>query len=197
MARNEDFQSLMELLDTIEERARGDGEVSLDTIQDMAGENAFGPVILVPGLLAVSPLTGIPTIPSIIGLLVALISIQLVVGRRKLWLPRRMSGAALNRSRVEKAISFLRPIARWVDKGVGPRLSFATEEWAVRGAALICFLVAITMPPLEIVPFLATTAGLVISLFGLAITLRDGVLMIFGLIVFFGLIGGGVYFWLF
>jgi len=34
------------------------------------------------------------------------------------------------------------------------------------------------MPPLEILPFLATSAGVVIALYGLAITVHDGILIV-------------------
>lgn len=197
MRDNGDFDSLSELLDKLEEASGQANGVSIETVQDLAGENAFGPIILLPGLLAVSPLSGIPTVPSLIGLIVALISIQLVIGRKTFWLPDRIATARLSGERVSKALRFLRPMARGIDKVVKPRLAFATRNWAVRGAALICFLAGVTMPPLEILPFLATTAGLVLTLFGLAITLRDGVLMILGLLTFFGMIGSGIYLWFF
>lgn len=185
------YDSLNELLDRVEERAPGG--ISIDTVQSLAGRGAFGPLILLPGLLAVSPLTGIPTVPTILGIIVAILSFQLMIGRDEIWLPERVRRARLNEERTRKALSFLRPIARQVDKVIKPRLSFATHAGMQRAAALICFLVAITMPPLEILPFLATTAGIVLTIFGLAITIRDGVLMIVGLCVFFGGLGGLAY----
>lgn len=190
------YQSLTALLDAIGARARDEEGVSMSVIQDMAGANVFGPAILLPGLLAVSPLTGVPLVSSAIGAIVALVSAQLVLGRRDIWLPRRMAEAKLGAPGVGRALGFLRPLARGIDRVVKPRLAFATGAWAMRGAALICLLVAVAMPLMEIVPFLATAAGVVISTFGLAITLRDGALMIAGLAVFAGLIGGAGYLWI-
>lgn len=175
------IETLTELLDAVEERNRADGGLSMGVIGDIAGDRAFGAMILLPALVTVSPLSGIPTVPTMVGIIVMLLSAQLALGRREPWLPKRLANARLSSERVHKVLGFMRRPAGWIDRVVRPRLRFVTSSIALRGAALICFLTAATMPPLEILPFMATTAGLVISIFALAITLRDGLLMILGL----------------
>src|SRR5690606_24790035 len=116
--------------------------------------------------------------PSLIGIMVMIVSAQVALGRRQVWLPQRLARATLRGDRVQKALGFGRPAARVVDKVVRRRLAFATEGVGLRLAALACLLTAITMPPLEVLPFAATGAGAVIAAFGLAITVHDGVLML-------------------
>ena len=176
------FETLSGLLDAVEERNRADDGLSMDVVGDIAGDRAFGAMILLPALVTVSPLSGIPTVPTMVGVIVMLLSAQLVLGRREPWLPKRLAGARLSSERVHKVLRFMRRPAGWIDRVVRPRFRFATSSLGLRGAALICFVTAATMPPLEILPFMATTAGLVISIFALAITLRDGLLMIVGLL---------------
>lgn len=181
------FETLSELLDEVDLRNRADGGLSMDVIGDIAGDRAFGAMILLPALVTVSPLSGIPTVPTMVGVIVMLLSAQLILGRREPWLPARFAQARLSSERVQKALRFMRRPAGWIDRVVRPRLRFATSSLALRGAALVCFLTAATMPPLELLPFMATTAGLVISIFALAITLRDGLLMVVGLLAFGGM----------
>ncbi|MCM2503077.1 exopolysaccharide biosynthesis protein [Aureimonas altamirensis] len=176
------FETLSGLLDAVEERNRADGGLSMGVIGDIAGDRAFGAMILLPALVTVSPLSGIPTVPTMVGVIVMLLSAQLVLGRSEPWLPKRLAGARLSSDRVHKVLRFMRRPVGWIDRVVRPRFRFATSSLGLRGAALICFVTAATMPPLEILPFMATTAGLVISIFALAITLRDGLLMIVGLL---------------
>ncbi len=195
MAGQTRFDSLGELLDALEAQAKDEDGVGISSLTQLAGQNAFGPAILLPGLIALSPLSGIPTIPSMIGAIVTLVAGQLLLGRSSIWLPKRLESARLDRGRFDRAMRFVRPVSRWIDTVSGPRFAFATREWAMRGAALICVIVAATMPPLEILPFLATLAGLVLTIFGLAITLRDGLLMLIGLGVFLSGVGAGLWLW--
>ena len=171
------FGTLSELLAAVREQST-DGGLSVAALQEMAGARAFGPLVLLPALLAVTPLSGIPTVPSILGTLIMLVSAQAIVGRRSVWLPRRLSNASVDRRRVETALGYVEPVARRIDRVVRRRLVFATEGIGLRLAAAVCFITAATMPPLEIMPFAATSAGSVIAIFGLAVTLHDGLLML-------------------
>src|SRR5690606_33358363 len=148
------FDTLGDLLDAVEQEAATSGSMSVGQIQAMAGRRAYGPLLLLPGLLAVSPLSGIPTVPSIIGMIVALVSGQLLFGRLQVWLPARLRNAALGEDKVRQGLRFARPVARWVDRVVHRRLSALTGPVSLRIAAALCMLVAATMPPLEILPFM-------------------------------------------
>ena len=68
------FDTLCDLLDAVEKKAAGSGSISFGQVQEMAGRRSYGPLLLLPGLVAVSPLSGIPTMPSIIGTIVAIVS---------------------------------------------------------------------------------------------------------------------------
>lgn len=190
-AAEKTFDTLGEVLEAVEAKADDDRPLSIAEIQEVAGHRAFGPLLLLPGLAAITPLSGIPTVPSMIGAIVMLISLQVVFGRRDVWLPRRLAKAAIDGARVRKAIAFASPIARRVDRVVRRRLVFATEGIGLRVAAAVCFLTAATMPPLEILPFAATSAGSVIAVFGLAITVHDGLLIVVAglMLILFAVLG--------
>ena len=176
------------LLDAIANRA-ADGEgISVATIQEIAGERIAGPLLFFPAMIVVSPLSLIPTLPTIVATTVILIAAQLIAGRRQIWLPEKLRGVSLSPERTQKALEFIRPAVAWIERFSKARLTFLTDGLGMRIAALICILTALTMPPLELVPGASTSAGAIIATFGLALTTRDGLL----LLVAFGLVLGAL-----
>lgn len=176
--------SLSALLQDIETAARSEDAVSIETVQHLAGHRFSGPMLLVPGLIAASPLSGIPLVPSFVGLVVFLVCVQLIAGRHHLWLPQILCASTMRSSRVVRTIAYLKRPASYLDAITAPRMTFLTKGIPLRLAAAICLVVAITMPPLELLPFTSTLAGMIIAAFGLALTTRDGLAMLVALVVF-------------
>lgn len=172
------YDRLGELLDAVEKESDASGSMSIEQVQAMAGHRSYGPLLLLPGLVAVSPLSGIPTVPSILGTIVAVVSSQLLFGRRQVWLPERLRKASLGKEKIGQGLRFARPVARAVDRVVHRRLPGLTGPMSLRIAAAICLVFGATMPLLEILPFMASSAGAIIALYGLALTVHDGVLII-------------------
>src|SRR6056297_132132 len=83
-----DIRSLRQLLDTLRTIDHDHNPVNLDDILQVTGRRSFGPVLLVAGLVTLAPLIGdIPGVPTLMALLVVLVSGQLLAGRRQIWLP--------------------------------------------------------------------------------------------------------------
>jgi hypothetical protein len=59
-------------------------------------------------------------------------------------------------------------------------------------AALICILLACTVPPLELLPFATTAPMAAIAAFGLALMVRDGVLMLVAMALSIVAVGVGL-----
>lgn len=181
--QQDDHLTLTQFIDRIAERADAGDGVSVNTIQQIAGERFAGPLLFFPAMVVVSPLSLIPTLPTMVAATVVLIAGQVVLGRREVWLPRRIREAQLSAERTRKVLGLLRPASLWIGKLFRPRLMYLVDGLGGRLAALVCILVALTMPPLELLPGASTTAGSVIASFGLAITTRDGLLLALGLVV--------------
>jgi hypothetical protein len=56
-----------------------------------------------------------------------------------------------------------------------------THSVALYAIAVLCIVIAVTMPPLEVVPFANSTAGGALMAFGLALIAHDGVLVVIAL----------------
>lgn len=182
--------TLAHLIDRIAERCDNGEGISVGTIQEVAGKRFAGPLLFFPAMIVVSPLSLVPTLPTMVAITVVLIAVQLLAGRRTIWLPRKFREAKLSAERVQKVISFMRPGVRWVDKVIKPRLAWLVDSVGVRLASMVCILVAVTMPPLEFFPGASTMAGVIMATLGLAITVRDGALLVAALALF----GGAVFF---
>lgn len=76
------------MLDRLDELASGRHFVSVEQMLETCGQTSFGPLLLIPGLVVISPVGGMPGIPTLVALLVAISAVQLVFGRCYIGLPR-------------------------------------------------------------------------------------------------------------
>ncbi|WP_144959260.1 exopolysaccharide biosynthesis protein [Pseudomonas oryzihabitans] len=173
-----DLQSFLACLERV---GNSPSQVSVQHLIDAIGSRSFGPMILLPGVLAISPLTGIPGIATAIAVFVMLVSGQLLLGRDHFWLPRWVLQRSVSRGKLRKSLRLLQKPARWVDKVVKSRLRILTSRPAHFVTALLCILIAATMPVLDLVPFANTTAGLALTSFALSLIARDGLLFLLAL----------------
>lgn len=178
MIRDEEPQNLGTLLAFMKQAGEPDEPVTIACMLEATGHRSFGALLLVPGLLVFSPLSGIPGLPSFFAVMVGLIALQLLAGRKHFWLPQWLLQRSASRSKYDRALAFLKRPARFVDRLLRHRLTFLTEGLAVRINALLCLLIAATMPPLELIPFGNSTAGAALTFLGLGMMARDGALVI-------------------
>ncbi len=161
----------------------GDEKVTIGGVVETVGRRSFGPLLLVTGLLAASPLAAVPGIPTTLGLLTAIIAVQMLLRRDRFWLPKWITNRELSREKFCKGLAFMRKPARVIDRFLKPRLEIVTRQGGLYTAALICSLIGVAMPSLEIVPFSAHIAGLALTAFGLALIAHDGLLGLIALAI--------------
>ncbi len=177
-----EITSLQQLLDTVRAIDHDHSLVDLADILEATEQRSFGPILLIAGLVTLAPLIGdIPGVPTLMALLVIVISGQLLAGRDQIWLPRFLSERSVTRRNLERTLDRLERPAQIIDRFFHPRLSFLVSG---AGSYLIGFsamVVALIMPLLEFIPFSATLAGAALTAFGLSLIARDGYLAIFSL----------------
>jgi hypothetical protein len=179
MAANQEPHDLEQLLDRIADAARERDRVPLQKILDHVGRRSFGPLLLVGGVVALAPIVGdIPGVPTATGVFVLLVTVQLLFGRKHFWLPRWLLERSAPRDKVCKALEWLRPPARFVDRFLRPRLTVLTRGTATWVVALVSAAIAATMPAMEVIPFAANVAGAALTAFGLALIARDGAMVL-------------------
>lgn len=175
-----EVSTLEGVLDALLTATEGDSEVEVRDVVEAFSERLFAPLLVVLGAVVVTPIGGIPFVPTAIGVLLVLVASQRALGRRQPWLPRRVLAREVERSRLEASFERLRPWARRIDRFVKPRLRALTSGvmGAVNAVAVVAL--ACTMPPLELVPFAAAAPGAAVLVFGLSMVGHDGAFALAG-----------------
>jgi len=172
---------LVALLEQLQHAGRYADSVSLEAILDCVGRRTFAPFLLIAGLITLAPLIGdIPGVPTLMASLVALSAGQLLLGRDHIWLPAWLLARRVSRQRYVQALHWLKRPARGIDRLLKPRFQRLTRPPAHLAVALTCLLIALAMPPMELIPFTANGAGLALTLFGLALFAEDGLMALLG-----------------
>ncbi|MGM0517963.1 MAG: exopolysaccharide biosynthesis protein [Pseudomonadota bacterium] len=170
-------ESLVDLLQLIGRTRDESSSVQLGAVLDTIGRRSFGPTLLLAGLIVMAPVIGdIPGVPTVIGLFVFLVALQLLLGREYFWLPKWLLARRIHRTTLHKAIVWMMPAARFIDRFLRPRLTLLVNGGARFGVALLVMLVSTLMPIMEFIPFSANAAGVTLTVFGLALIARDGLL---------------------
>ena len=145
-----------------------------------------------PALLVLTPVGAIPAVPSILAAIIILFAVQRAAGRDHMWLPAFVKQAGTSSERVDASVEKLRPLAERLDRWFHGRLEWVTKGPAVRIAAAGCGALALTVPPLELLPFASAAPMAAIAAFGLAITVKDGALMIAAIVLMLAAVAIGL-----
>jgi hypothetical protein len=104
---------------------RGDSErITVGDILDALDARAFGLATLVFALPSVVPMP--PGVPTVVGIALLIVSVQMVIGRQELWLPGFLSRRSFSRKDLVGAFEKLAPRLEAVEKIAKPRLLFMT-----------------------------------------------------------------------
>ena len=188
--------SVGDVLDELDELADKGDQVCVRDVLDDFGRRSFGPFMMIPALIEISPLGGIPGVPTALALFIAVIAAQLVIGRDHIWMPEFVQRRAVESGKLHKAVEKLRGLGQWLDEHSQDRLEKLTVGIWLRFAGVVVIALCCTVPPLELLPFASTLPMLAIIMIGLGLTVRDGALLLSALL-FAGLAAAtGVYLYL-
>ncbi|WP_342658373.1 exopolysaccharide biosynthesis protein [Sphingomonas sp. NY01] len=178
-----DPHSISDILDALDELADKQDRVSLGDVIEAFGNRSYGPFLLLPALVDISPVGSIPGLPTVLACVILLTAVQMVLGRKHLWLPGLLRNRSVKAETVRKTTKKARKPAGWADRWFHGRLPALTKGPFVRVAAVACILLACTVPPLELLPLATTAPMAAIATFGLALMVRDGLVMIVAIVL--------------
>ncbi|WP_071796874.1 exopolysaccharide biosynthesis protein [Natronohydrobacter thiooxidans] len=161
-----------------------------DFVEEL-GSASFGAMLLVPSLIVASPASGIPGLPTVAGLIIALISIQMVFGRDHVWLPDWIMRRKLDGDRLNRALDVMRRPLDWIDHLTRPRLTWLLRRPTLVPLQLLCVFCGLAMPVMEMLPLTASIAAVAVFLIALGIIADDGLLALAGVGV--ALAGGATF----
>ena len=160
---------------------RGDSEkVSVRDIIDALDSRSFGLAVLLFALPSVVPMP--PGVPTVVGIILLIVSIQMAVGREELWLPGILSKREFDRKSLVKAFEGLAPKLGIIEKVMKPRLLFMTGRVGSILVGIIVLIMAVVLI-LPLPPGGNFPPALACAVLGLGLAQRDGALILIGLVV--------------
>lgn len=187
--------SVGDILDRLDELADEKDEVSLGQTIEAFGSRSYAPFLVILPLIDISPVGSIPGLPTLLALVIVLTAGQLLFGRKHMWLPGFLANRSLKSKKVAKAVKKLRPVAKRMDKWFHGRLPALTQGPMVRVAAAAIIVLTLAVPPLELLPMATTAPMAAIAAFGMALLVKDGLLMIVAFVAAAGAIAAAVGLW--
>lgn len=158
------------------------GEAEAVTIGEIAGAldaRAFGLSTLMFSIPSLLPMP--PGLPTLVGVALLVVSVQMVAGRRELWLPAFLTKRSMSRKMLVGGFERLTPHLEAAERFARPRLLFMTGGRATVGVGLIVLLMAIVLI-LPLPPGGNFPPALACAILGLGLAERDGVIVLIGLV---------------
>jgi hypothetical protein len=173
-------QSLGHLLDNITED-QGDS-VSLKDVIARFESRGFGPLLLIPSLITLLPTGAIPGIPSLCGITLFLVCIQVAYGKKHPWLPNTLTEKTISTGKIDSAVEKAKPYVTKSERLLRPRIEILSASPLKNLVAAICGVAALCMIPLEALPFAAAAPAFALSLTAVGMINKDGIFILAGLI---------------
>jgi hypothetical protein len=169
--------------DELQRWLSGDGEKTLGGLLEFFGERSFAVLFVI--------LLGVPALPLPTGgathvfeIIAMLLALELIAGRRCIWLPRRWSGVVLAGDRQQRFIALLMRVIRRLERLSRPRLRFLFAG-RVSNVAFGLLVIAGSLGAFLAPPFtgLDTLPALGVVLLSLGVLLEDVLIVVAALIV--------------
>lgn len=180
MTQADESLPVLRIIGRLEQLADADDDVNLGDVILAFGTTAYVPILMVPALIVFSPLSGIPFLPTFFGLIIALIALQMTIGKRHLWLPGFLMRREVSSDRLARALKWLTPAAAWLDRNAKRRLSLLTAQPLILVPRVACIACGLAMPFLELVPFSSSFLAAAVLCFSVSFLARDGLFVVLG-----------------
>ncbi len=171
--------------------AMEEDEVTVDRLVGSLGRASFQPLLMLPALAVVTPLSGIPLFSSACGLMIFLVAAQMLAGRSHVHVPRWLGRRTVRPGRLRSAFEKLQTAAQWIDRHSAPRMQILVRPPFSKISQAFCALAGLTMPLLEFVPLTSSLLGAVVALLSVSMLARDGLLTLAATALFL-ILGAGV-----
>lgn len=152
--------------------------VSLGGLIDALEDRAYAILILVLAVPNIVP-NPVPGLSGVMGVPLALICLQMALGRTQPWLPGFIARRSVSREGFRRVMARALPRVRWLERLLRPRLPVLSTWAAERVVGAVCILLAILLAlP---IPFGNTPTALALTVLALGLVERDGAFVAGGL----------------
>lgn len=153
------------------------GRVSLRALLSAWNDRSYGPLFIVLGFIGGTPLAVIPGAAAVVGVVIAILALQMTLGLNHPWLPEIALKQSVSEEKLREMRRKMDKPLRFIDHLITERWTWAAGEAMRRAAAIFVTALGILMIPFDAVPFAVAAPAWTVVLFGVAITARDGLVM--------------------
>ena len=171
------------LSDRLEGWLKGDQPKTVGNLIELFGEKSFAVLFL---LLLAIPALPLPTggVTHVFELIAMLLALELIVGRRTVWLPERWRGRELGPATQKRFSEVLLRRIRWLERHSRPRLRFLIDH-PLRGQVFGLLVLGLAVAAFVAPPFtgLDTLPSLGVVVLSLGVLLDDGLVAVAGVVI--------------
>lgn len=178
---NNDEAPLEEIVEEAIDSSHDGASVSLKDLLEAWGDRSYGPIFIMLGFIGGTPLSAVPPAAAVVGVFIAILAIQMAFGKTHPWLPAFALRQSMSAKKLRRMQSRVEPYLAFLDRLISERLTWAAGELMRRFAALAVVFLGLLMVPFDAVPFAVAAPAWAVVLFGVAITARDGLVMLLAL----------------
>ena len=163
------------------ELAHGEGErVTFREILLRLRHRALGFALLIFALPCCLPMP--PGIPTICGIAIVIIALNLITARQRLWLPNAIARKSIARADLQRTADRVAPYLERLERICKPRLPIVTDTVGKILIGLVIFVLGFIM--ILPIPFLGNMPpGFAASVIAIGMTERDGLIVLIGTLV--------------
>lgn len=184
MTRDPEYSNLQHMIYDLKHTiSKSSDHVPFNQLLSIVGDRAYAAMLVLPALLAASPLTAIPGISFFLALLIIFVSSQMLFRRKTMWLPHRLHNMQFKKHKTLRAMSYMEKPARILDKIMRPRLLFLTGSIGESIVVFLSFLLAIISIPAMVIPLANLVLCAAILFFAMGLLAKDGVVILIGAII--------------
>jgi hypothetical protein len=167
--------------EVLRELAVGEGErVTFRDILTELRHRVFGFTLLIFALPCSLPMP--PGIPTVCGIAIVIIALNLIAARQRLWLPNAVAGKSVARADLKRMVERWAPYLERLERICKPRLAVVTEPVGKVLIGIVVLVLGLIM--ILPIPFLGNMPpGLAASVIAMGMTERDGLIVLIGLLV--------------
>jgi hypothetical protein len=167
--------------EVLREIAGGEGErVTFREILTVLRHRAFGFTLLIFALPCCLPMP--PGIPTVCGVALVIIALNLIAARQRLWLPAAIADKSVARADLERVVNRAVPYLERLERVCKPRLAIVTEPVGKVLIGLVILVLGFIM--ILPIPFLGNIPpGWAATFIAIGMTERDGLIVLIGMAV--------------
>ncbi|WP_335949501.1 exopolysaccharide biosynthesis protein [Salipiger bermudensis] len=184
-------QAVPALVDRLHALGDGAETVSFEELNRTIGAQGHAPLLMVVSIFMILPIGMIPGIGGALGVIVALIGLQMLLGRDGIGLPAVFGRRTLSAERLCRAADRIQPTANWLRKRLRPRWSALAEgRVSLSIMAILLMIAGGSLLVLGAIPVMTPLLGLPVAVFALG---RDGVVVAAGYVLLGLAVLGGMW----